>query len=112
MWRKVVRRSASERGYGVRWRQLSKAYLAQHPHCAICARAGLVVRATVVDHITSHKSNPWRFWDPANWQPLCAPCHNGPKQRAERSGSVAYSRQVNASGFPSDPQHPFNRVRR
>jgi 5-methylcytosine-specific restriction protein A len=102
----MMRHNSTQRGYDVRWRKLSKAYLARHPHCAMCARAGRLVPATVVDHIVPHKLDSVLFWDQLNWQSLCAPCHNGPKQSAERRG---YSRTVDASGWPADPRHPANR---
>jgi 5-methylcytosine-specific restriction protein A len=35
----------------------------------------VVVAATVTDHVTPHKKNPHLFWDSANWQSLCKPCH-------------------------------------
>lgn len=41
-----------------------------------CLRAGRLVPATVVDHITPHKGNSELFWDSANWQSLCESCHN------------------------------------
>jgi 5-methylcytosine-specific restriction enzyme A len=106
-----MRRSASERGYDARWRKLSRAYLARHPHCAICARAGRLVPATVVDHIIPHKGNDWLRLDPVNFQPLCTNCHSSAKQRGERSGRPAYSRAVDASGWPTDPLHPANRAK-
>ncbi|WP_425373960.1 hypothetical protein [Phyllobacterium bourgognense] len=30
------------------------------------------------------------FWNRANWQPLCLPCHNSIKQRQERSINPDY----------------------
>jgi 5-methylcytosine-specific restriction endonuclease McrA len=38
-----------------------------------------------VDHIIPHRGDKRLFWHRANWQPLCAPCHNSIKQRQERS---------------------------
>jgi 5-methylcytosine-specific restriction enzyme A len=67
--------------------------------------------ATVVDHVT-----PWRtggteaerhrlFWDQANWQPLCASCHNATKQMEETHG---YSQACGVDGIPVDAKHPWN----
>jgi 5-methylcytosine-specific restriction enzyme A len=103
-----MRRGASQRGYDARWRRVSREYLSR-PFCAICARAGLTVPATVVDHVIPHKGNDWLFWDPTNWQSLCTHCHNSHKQSAERRG---YSRAVDESGWPTDPLHPVNRAQR
>ena len=68
------RPSASARGYGHRWQQARAAYLAEHPLCCLCLPRA--VAATVVDHIIPHRGNDDLFWDPANWQPLCKPCHD------------------------------------
>lgn len=62
------RPSASRRGYGVAWRKIRAAYLAEHPACALCGRP-----ATDVDHVV-----PKRFGgsdDDTNLQALCKECH-------------------------------------
>ena len=69
-------RSASARGYGSRWRRLSKAFLLAHPLCVECAREGRYVKATVVDHIVPHRGDPVLFWDRGNWQALCHRHHS------------------------------------
>lgn len=70
---------ARERGYDHEWRKARLAYLAEHPHCRMCNAP-----ATTVDHIIRHRGDRALFWNRANWQPLCAPCHNRIKQRMER----------------------------
>jgi len=40
----------------------------------------------VADHIDPHRGDEAKFWDEANLQCLCKPCHDGAKQRAERQG--------------------------
>jgi 5-methylcytosine-specific restriction protein A len=40
----------------------------------------------VADHIVPHRGDPALFWDPANLQTLCKPCHDGLKQAEERRG--------------------------
>jgi 5-methylcytosine-specific restriction endonuclease McrA len=75
----ALRPSSSARGYGSAWEKARKAYLYKHPRCVRCQRA-----ATVVDHVKAHRGDQALFWDSSNWQPLCAPCHNGAKQREER----------------------------
>jgi 5-methylcytosine-specific restriction protein A len=52
----------------------------------MCAGKGLLVIATVTDHIIPHRGDMVRFWDRANWQSLCEPCHNSEKQRLESRG--------------------------
>ena len=100
-----ARLSAAKRGYGRRWRKVRAGFLRAHPLCARCERAGRVVEATVVDHIEPHRGDRRKFWDPANWQSLCAPCHDGAKQAEERRG---YSKEIGANGWPVDPRHPAN----
>lgn len=79
------RPSAFARGYNHEWRKARIEYLAMHPHCRECAIHGVTRPATVVDHIIPHRGDTRLFWHRANWQPLCAPCHNSIKQRKERS---------------------------
>jgi 5-methylcytosine-specific restriction enzyme A len=80
------RPSAARRGYGPRWRRARAAYLARHPLCVPCAAAGRLVQATVVDHIVPHSGDPVLFWDEANWQGSCKPCHDAKTAREGRWG--------------------------
>jgi 5-methylcytosine-specific restriction enzyme A len=66
-----------------RWSRAAAAYLRHHPLCAECARRGKDEWAKVVDHIVP-RSHGGSLWDKANWQSLCAPCHNGWKRDLER----------------------------
>jgi 5-methylcytosine-specific restriction protein A len=88
----VVSRKAGDevapRLYGRRWGKARARFLAAHPLCAMCARSGFTVAATVVDHIAPHKGDLSLFWDEGNWQPLCKPCHDRDKQRMERGGKA------------------------
>lgn len=98
------RPSAAERGYGSAWAKARAGFLRHHPNCAECAKEGLIVRASVVDHIVPHRGDQRLFWDTSNWQPLCISHHSIDKQQREKSG---FSTRVLASGLPSDPSHPF-----
>ena len=75
--------SAASRGYGARWREARLEFLKDNPLCVRCDAAGRVQPATVVDHRVPHRGDRKLFWDRGNWQSLCAPCHNGWKQREE-----------------------------
>lgn len=66
-----------------RWIKLRAAQLAQHPLCAICAKAGRDRIANVCDHIEPHREDEAKFWA-GPFQSLCAPCHASIKQREER----------------------------
>jgi 5-methylcytosine-specific restriction endonuclease McrA len=70
--------------YSYRWDKARKAFLKQHPLCAMHQHMGQVVAATVVDHIIPHKGDTALFWDRTNWQPLCKLCHDSTKQRLEK----------------------------
>ncbi|WOI55131.1 HNH endonuclease signature motif containing protein [Palleronia sp. LCG004] len=74
-----TRPSSSARGYSGTWQKARAAFLAKHPFCRRCGDL-----AAVVDHIEPHRGDRDLFWDRANWQPLCTPCHSGAKQRDER----------------------------
>lgn len=85
----VERGSSAKRGYGYRWQQERKRFLTQPENvlCRMCSDRGLVVVATVVDHIKPHRGDKKLFWDRKNWQPLCKPCHDSEKQSMEKGGS-------------------------
>ena len=74
-WKHEGGESASKRGYGRKWQEARKAYLAKHPLCEECRRQGKLTKATVVDHIKPHKGDMKLFWDSKNWQSLCPSCH-------------------------------------
>jgi len=58
-----------------KWRAFSKAWLAGHPLCAECARAGRVTAATDCDHVEPHRGDLTKFWG-GPFQSLCASCHS------------------------------------
>lgn len=73
-----------------RWRRVRLAHLQQHPLCVLCQAAGRVTAATVVDHITPYNDGG-DFWDSANHQSLCNPCHAAKSSReghAKRKSST------------------------
>jgi len=51
-------------------------FLREHPLCVYCHREGMIVAASVVDHIQPHRGNYDLFWDSDNWQPLCKRHHD------------------------------------
>jgi 5-methylcytosine-specific restriction enzyme A len=72
----AARGTAEARGYTARWRKRRRIFLAEHPLCEECRRAGKVVAASVVDHVVPHRGDLTLFWDEANWQALCERHHN------------------------------------
>lgn len=89
--------------YTNRWKAAKAAQLAREPFCRRRIHGNREVWATVVNHRKAHKGDERLFFDPNNWESLCAPCHDGPVQREERRG---YDTAVDAGGWPVDPRHP------
>ena len=88
-WREGL--TTAQRGYGGRWQRARLAYLAKHPLCRTCEEQGKVTEATVVDHVKPHRGDMVAFWDSANWQPLCKPCHS--IKTAAEEGGIGASRK-------------------
>ena len=96
-WDASRRGTAHEQGYTYAWHRARTRFLRAHPLCVMCERRGRIVPANVVDHIVPHRGDQERFWNEANWQALCAPCHDGPKRRqenAERRPQTIYGGDV------------------
>jgi 5-methylcytosine-specific restriction protein A len=96
----------TDRRYGTAaWKRRRAAHLSAHPLCVMCSALGLIVPASVADHIVPHRGGDAAFWEGA-LQSLCASCHYRHKQATERSGK----RTGNAAdGSPLDPAHHWNR---
>ena len=88
-----------------RWRNLRLRQLQQHPLCRMCMDEGKVTPAKVCDHIEPHRGDPVLFWS-GPFQSLCIQHHNADKQQIENHG---YSNEIGLDGYPTDPNHPFNR---
>lgn len=74
---KYVNHGSGKEIHGSRWRKISKIFRGEHPCCVQCLADGRGdVPSQVVDHIVPHRGNDLLFWDEANWQALCAECHN------------------------------------
>jgi 5-methylcytosine-specific restriction protein A len=72
----------------IRWKVLRRDQLAAYPLCAYCQAQGLIVAASVADHVIPHRNDPKLFFDASNLQSLCKHCHDSHKQRLEKSGRV------------------------
>lgn len=68
------------------WQRLRYYQLRKEPFCRFCKDRGDLVAGHAVDHIKPHKGEWDLFSDPSNLQTLCKTCHNGAKQRIEKSG--------------------------
>jgi 5-methylcytosine-specific restriction endonuclease McrA len=100
------RESSAKRGYGYKWQKAREGFLKSHPLCAMHLDLGQYVPATLVDHIDPHKGDQTKFWNRANWQSLCKDCHDGAKQRLEKTGVLT---GCSLDGFPVDPNHHWSR---
>lgn len=66
-----------------RWRRRSKLQLDQHPLCAMCEAEGVIMPATISDHVVPHRGDVDLFWN-GELQSLCKDHHDSAKQREER----------------------------
>lgn len=82
-WRATLGGSSSARLYTWEWAKEARAFLVDHPLCVRCDKAGRVALAVAVDHRVPHRGDLVLFWDRANWDGLCAHCHNSEKQKEE-----------------------------
>lgn len=100
-------KTTAGRGYGWRWQQARRRYLAENPLCVMCRAEGRIEAATVVDHIVPHRGDPEIFWDSSRWQALCKTHHASDKQREEKSGRKIG--RTGLDGYPLDPDHHWRR---
>jgi len=86
------------------WRKRAKRQLKEHPLCRLCfeLNGGLVVVATIADHVEPHGGD-WHKFRYGALQSLCQPCHDSTKATIEKRG---YSLEIGADGWPVDPRHP------
>ena len=87
--------------YGRRWRKTRLLHLQAKPLCRYCLDQGLIVPATVVDHVVRHAghADPL-FWDTGNLQSLCKRCHDSIKAQLDEKG---WARGFDAQGLPLYP---------
>lgn len=65
----------------LRWQVLTDARFT----CAMCGRLEGNTSQLVADHIRPHRGDDELFWQRANVQCVCKPCHDGAKQAMEKS---------------------------
>ena len=87
-----------------RWKRTRAHQLAIEPLCRMCKEAGRVSAATVCDHVDPRSKDTEEGFFAGPFASLCKPHHDGAKQQQERTG---YHVGVDASGYPTDPSHPF-----
>lgn len=78
-------KTASQRGYGSRWRKLRQAVMERDRWlCQACKRRGRVTPAAMVDHIVPKAEGGGD--SPENLEALCRPCHQDKTQQEARRG--------------------------
>ena len=108
-----LRPSAARRGYGQKWREAAKAFLAK-PENFWCV-CGCGRHADMVDHKTAHRGDMKLFWDRGNWQPMNKACNS--RKAVLREGAFGNRRSSRpygspgcyADGTPRDPHHHWNK---
>jgi 5-methylcytosine-specific restriction enzyme A len=69
-----------------RWRELRWSVLVRDLFkCRLCGHREADPSRLVCDHVRPHRGDPGLFWDKRNLQTLCASCHSGRKQAAEKA---------------------------
>lgn len=73
-YEKYDRDPVAKRRYGRMWRKIRSGFIAKHPLCEECKKAGRLTKATEVHHILplSRGGNH----DADNLMALCKPCHS------------------------------------
>lgn len=83
------RGSARARGYTSAWDKAADSHRRRSPICIYCEMGAWgepprITAASLVDHLIPHRGDQAVFWNKADWISSCKPCHDGPKQAAER----------------------------
>jgi 5-methylcytosine-specific restriction endonuclease McrA len=83
----------------VQWKRRRQHQLRIQPLCAICLKRGVVVPATVADHVAPHNGN-WNAFRLGELQSLCVHCHNGVKRAIERGFEPRPKIKYGVDGWP------------
>lgn len=73
--------------------------------CKLCGKIELNTSRLIGDHKVPHHGNRSDFFNANNVWCLCKACHDGRKQKLDKSGVLIGS---DADGRPVDPAHPWN----
>lgn len=105
--RPAPQRARTERLRGRAGQAQRRRRLQNEPLCRDCADKGIVTASTVPDHIVPLAKGGSD--DDSNIRCLCGPCHE--IRTAEQFGHQHQARlgACDATGMPTDPDHPWNR---
>lgn len=77
------------RWYGLAvWKRIRDQQLAEEPYCARHLKRGVVVLATVVNHVGGHGGD-WDRFIGGPFESCCKPCHDRDVQREEKAAARA-----------------------
>jgi 5-methylcytosine-specific restriction endonuclease McrA len=88
------------KGSDRKWRKLRARKLDDEPRCERCLPKGRVTVATEVHHVVPISRGGEKY-DYDNLQSVCGPCQD--------QAHGAKPKGANAQGFPTSPDHPWNR---
>jgi hypothetical protein len=88
-----------------KWRKRRRHQLRKAPLCEMCLKIGKLERASIADHVVSHKGD-WNWFWLGELQSLCKPCHDSRKKFVDFRG---YDPTIGEDGWPIDPRHPVYR---
>lgn len=90
-----------------RWKTSAKKFIYHNPICTYCGRM-----ATVVNHKVPHRGNEALFWDKANWESVCKPCHDSTVKKLENGKEdgkdFVSNNYCDENGLPVSKAHPWN----
>lgn len=82
-----------------RWQDTRDRQFAKQPLCELCAKQKRITAANVCHHVKPEtKDDPLTFFA-GPFMSLCAPCHDGPVQSAEKTGGEV--RITGLDGWPA-----------
>lgn len=87
------------------WKRRRKEQLTRIPWCEPCKALGKSRIAEVVNHLKPHNGDRYLFFH-GPLESVCKNCHDSAIQRAESRG---YRADIDDDGWPTDPNHPFNK---
>ncbi len=82
-YERSVRGYDTHQRYGSAWRKVRDLYIAAHPLCEECEKAGRYVRATLVHHVLPLANGGTN--DAENLMSLCASCHEKRHRRGHNA---------------------------
>lgn len=101
-----------------RWKRVRLLHLQRSPFCLDCHASGLLVLASVVDHVQPISAGGPAFPGPDGLRSLCPSCHSQKTARGIEAGGAQTTRArqprkgCDANGNPLDPRHPWHEERK